>query len=99
MLIQSIRNFISSDLFPFQQAWDLNSKDLLFYLTMDQVLDNKWQIEPNMLNEVADESYVLANIIRDKEGIGFLSKSTQMRAGGYCFVSPKKVIEYVKDKV
>lgn len=38
--IQVIRNFLDQENFPFKRAWDLGSKDLMFYLTMDQVLDH-----------------------------------------------------------
>ena len=99
MMMQNLRTFIASEIFPFKMAWDLNSKDLMWYLTMDQVLDNKWQIEPNILNEPKDENYVLGNIIKDVEEKGFLTRVTQMQAGRYCFVSQKKVIAYIKDKI
>ena len=71
----------------------------MFFITMDQVLDNKWKIESNLLNDPNDEIYVLRNIITDNEDIGYMSRDTEMQAGRYCFVSPKKVIKYLSNKL
>ena len=80
-------------------AWDLNTKALLFYITMDQVLDYKWRIESHLLNEPKDEIYVLANIIAEHDKINYMAKETAMQPNRYCFVSTEKVIEFVKAMV
>ena len=66
---------------------------------MDQVLDNQLNIDKDMLNDIKDEVYVLGNIIADDENIGYLSPRTQMKSGRYCFVSTKKVIKYLSQKI
>jgi hypothetical protein len=67
---------MSAENFPFKRAWDLNSKDLMFYITMDQVLDHKWTIEKDLYNDPKDEVYVLGNIMKDEEEIEKLERKT-----------------------
>ena len=66
---------------------------------MDQVLDNKLKIDNDMLNDVKDEVYVLGNIIKDDDKIGRLTNETKLKSGSYCFISTKKVILYLSQKI
>ena len=72
----AVRSYIDQPGFPFQRAWNLTSKELLFYITMDQCLDNKWNIEADELNDPKDEDYVINNIIKDHEEIGKMHRET-----------------------
>ena len=90
-----------ADYFPFRMAWDLNTKDLMFYITVDQVMKHRWQIEMdrNLYNNPTDEQYVRANIIKHDEFIENLQPATQMESGNYCFVSMTKVLKYMVHKL
>ena len=95
---------MSSDEFPFNKAWNLNTKDLMWYLTMDQVLDLKWKVDYNVenpgggnqINTIQDEDYVFRNIIKDDDTIHFMSKETQFEPNKYCFVDQNHVIHYLR---
>lgn len=97
--IQVVREFLDKTDFPFRKAWNLGSKDLMFYITLDQVLDHKWNIEEDLFNDPKDEFYVMGNIIQDHADIGYMDKETKMKERNYCFVSNGKVIQYIGEKL
>ena len=97
--IQVVRDFVNSPQFPFRKAWDLQTKGLMWYLTMDQVLDHRWKIEDNLFNAPEDENYVMNNIIQDHETIGSMDRETMMQPRQYAFVSSGKVYQYIGEKL
>lgn len=52
-----------------------------------------------MYNDPKDEIYVIGNIIMEHEEIENMSRETQMQPGRYCFVSMKKVMKYMSEKI
>ena len=88
-VLQSLRAIVDDKDFPFHKSWDLNTKELKWYLTPKQVERNNWAIERRTNH--GDHMLYYENVIKDHPVYCRRNKATCLEADSYVFVSDGKV--------